>query len=131
MSLIITNTGKQKALEYITGKDSSTETLVLKLYSNNVTPSAADATTAYTELSTSNGYASIALSASNWNITNGTAVYPQQTWIFTGAAGSVYGYYVINSVSSQLMFAQRFPNGPYTITTSGDTIRVTINLSLI
>ena len=130
MSLIITNTGKQKALEYITGKDSSTETLILKLYSNNVTPSVADATTAYTELSTSNGYASIALSASNWNITNGTASYPQQTWTFTGAAGTVYGYYLVSTTSNELYFAEKFPDAPYSILANGDSIKVTLSLTL-
>ena len=130
MAIVITDTGRQKALEYFVGKDTSTESLILKLYSNDVSPETDDVVDLYTEVS-GNGYTAKGLSVSSWSIAGGSAVYPQQTWTFTGAAGSVYGYYVINSVSSQLMFAQRFPNGPYTITTSGDTIRVTINLSLI
>lgn len=130
MSLIITNTGKQKALEYITGKDSSTETLVLKLYSNNVTPSESDTVSSYTELVSSNGYTSKSLSASSWIVTGGTASYSRQTWSFTGAAGNVYGYYLVSATSNELYFAERFPDAPYNVTSAGDSIKVTLNLTL-
>lgn len=130
MAIAITNVGKQKALEYFVGKDTSPESLILKLYNNNISPEEDDVVDSYTEVS-GGGYTAKGLSVASWSVAGGSAVYPQQTWAFTGSAGTIYGYYVINSVSSELMFAERFPNGPYTITTSGDIIRVTINLSLI
>jgi hypothetical protein len=130
MSVIITNTGKQKALEYFVGKDTSPESLVLKLYSNNYTPTVDDVVSSYTEV-TGGGYASKSLTSSSWSIDSGIASYPQQSWTFTGSAGSVYGYYVVSATSSDLLFAEKFPNGPYTVSTNGDIIRVTLSLTLI
>ena len=130
MAIVITDTGRQKALEYFVGKDASTESLILKLYSNDISPDVDDVLDLYTEVS-GNGYTSKGLSVSSWSIAGGSAVYPQQTWTFTGAAGAIYGYYVITATSSELMFAERFPSGPYTISSNGDIIRVTLSLSLI
>lgn len=130
MAIVITDVGKQKALEYLVGKDTSTETLILKLYSNNLSPSVDDTASLYTEVS-GNGYSSITLTGSNWTIAGGDAVYPQQTWTFTGAAGTVYGYYVVSATSQDLIFAERFSGAPYTVANSGDTIKVTLNIALI
>lgn len=103
MAIIITDVGKQKALEYLVGKDTTTESLVLKLYSNNVTPDIEDTIATYTEV-TGGGYSAKTLSVSNWSVSAGESLYPQQTWTFTGAAGPVYGYYItrpsVISVSS-------------------------------
>lgn len=129
MSVVITNTGKQTALEYFVGKNTTPESLILKLYSNNYVPTVDDDVSSYTEASGGN-YLSRSLVPSNWTIDAGVASYPQQTWIFTGSAGSIYGYYVVTA-SNDLMFAEKFPNGPYTISTSGDIIRVTLSLTLI
>jgi hypothetical protein len=130
MAIVITDVGKQKALEYLVGKDTSTETLILKLYSNNLSPSVDDTASLYTEVS-GNGYSSITLTGSSWTIAGGDAVYPQQTWTFTGAAGTVYGYYVVSATSQDLIFAERFSGAPYTVANSGDTIKVTLNIALI
>lgn len=130
MAIVITDVGKQKALEYLVGKDTSAETLILKLYSNNLSPSVDDTASLYTEVS-GNGYSSITLTGSNWTIAGGDAVYPQQTWTFTGAAGTVYGYYVVSATSQDLIFAERFSGAPYTVANSGDTIKVTLNIALI
>jgi hypothetical protein len=130
VSLIITNAGKEKSLSCFVGKDTQQETLILKLYSNNYTPTILDEVQSYTEV-TGGGYVSKSLVPSNWTIDAGLAGYPQQVWTFTGSSGSVYGYYVVSSTSNTLLFAEKFPNGPYTVSTSGDIIRVTISLSLI
>jgi len=130
MAIVITDTGKQKALEYLVGKDTTTESLVLKLYSNNYTPTVDDTSTLYTEV-TGNGYTSKALTTSDWSVAGGEAFYPQQTWQFTGAAGAVYGYYAVSATGGDVIFAERFSDAPYTIATSGDTIRVTLNITLI
>jgi hypothetical protein len=39
MAVVITNLGRQKTLEYVLGKRTTTESLILKLYSNDVIPS--------------------------------------------------------------------------------------------
>jgi hypothetical protein len=129
MAIIITDIGKQKALEYIVGKDSTTESLVLKLYSNNYTPAIGDSANSYIEVS-GGLYSSISLTPATWAISSGIATYPQQSWFFTGSVGTVYGYYLVNSTSNQVIFAERFPNAPYTISNSGDIIRVTLSITL-
>ena len=129
MAIVITDIGKQKALEYLVGKDTTTELLVLKLYINNVTPDIEDTVATYTEV-TGGGYSAKTLSAATWSVFAGEATYPQQSWNFTGNAGTVYGYYLVNSTSNQLIFAERFPNGPYTVANNGDIIRVTLSIRL-
>jgi len=131
MAIVINNVGKQKALEYFSGKTTTTESIILKLYSNNIAPAVDNAVTAYTELTSTGGYTSKTLTASNWTISAGTATYPTQTWTFTAAAGSVYGYYAVGATSGAILFAEKFSGGPYTVTTNGDSISVVINITLL
>lgn len=130
MAIVITDIGKQKALEYLVGKDTTTESLTLKLYSNNLSPSTDDTVSLYTEVS-GNGYSAKSLTGSSWTVTDGVASYSQQTWTFTGAVGAVYGYYVVSATSGDLIFAERFSGAPYTVANNGDTIKVTLNITLI
>jgi hypothetical protein len=130
MSVVITNLGRQKTLEYILGKNTTTESLILKLYSNDVIPSDDDLVGTYTEV-TGGGYASKLLDSNSWIITNGSAFYPEEVWTFDDAAGTVYGYYLVNETSNELIFAERFPGAPYTVTTDGDIIRVTLNIAVL
>ena len=83
--------------------------------------------TTYTEVA-GGGYSDQAIASVSWNIVVGdptTASYPEITFSFTGAAGNIYGYYVVQSTSGRLMWAERFTNGPFNIQNSGDEIRVT------
>ena len=130
MAILLTDAGKQKALEYLVGKNTTTESLILKLYSNNYTPDIEDTLDDYVEVTIANGYAAKGLSLAQWSVAAGSAVYPQQTWTFTGAAGNIYGYYAISSVSNEVIFAERFPDGPYIINTNGDVLKVTLNIVL-
>jgi len=129
MALIFTDIARENTLTYLVGGTVTPESLVLKLFANDVTPTDTDDVTLYTEVS-GGGYSSIALTPANWTVTAGNAIYPEQSWTFSGAIGDVYGYYLVNSVSGELIFAERFPAGPYDVATSGDVIRVTLNLNL-
>jgi hypothetical protein len=131
MTLRIPNEGENRLLGMQLGKYAA-EVFVLKLYSSNTTPSENDSGTTYTELA-GNGYAAINLTAANWTITEGApteAVYPQQTWTFTGAAGNVYGYYIVGATSGKVLWAERFADGPYNIALAGDAIKVTPKFTL-
>lgn len=126
MTLKIPNAGEAKLLGLMLGKDTM-EVYVLKLYSNNYTPAETDTAANFTELS-GNGYAAINLTAASWTITAGDpcdATYPLQTFTFSGAAGNVYGYYIVGQTSGTLLWAEKFTDGPYNITAAGDTIKVT------
>lgn len=127
MSLLVPNTGEVIALKYLVGYTTSTENLVLRLYTNNKTPAETDTAGSYTE-ATGSGYGAITLTGSSWTVTGGapsSATYAAQTFTFTGSLGNVYGYYLTRASSSDLVYAERFSDGPYNIAASGDTITIT------
>lgn len=108
------------------------EDLDLKLFKNNHVPADTDTAADYTEANFT-GYAAEPLVMGSWVYTPGspsTAVYGDV--VYTSSAGSqsqiVYGYYVVQRISGDLMFAERFddndPEAPYTIVNVGDTITV-------
>ena len=130
MALVVPNASEVYMLEYILNQQSPTD-LTIRLYANDVTPAEATIITDLTEV-VGGGYAAVALTSGTWVITPGDpseAAYTQITWTFTGSVGNVYGYYVTRA-NGDLMWAERFSNGPYNISTSGDEIRVTQRLTL-
>jgi hypothetical protein len=130
MTLRMPNEGEVQSLAIELGQDGQ-ETLSLCLFTNNVTPADTDTLSTYTEAS-GYGYAAIDLTPANWTITAGSpteAVYPQQTFTFTGALGDVYGYFVKYKTSGILRHAERFTDGPYSVTLDGDTIKITLKVT--
>lgn len=128
MALLVPNTGEVIALQYLVNK-AAPENLVLHLYKNNITPAEADVAGTYTE-ATFTGYTAITLTGASWTVTGGapsSASYAQQT--FSSSAGSqnqdIYGYYLTRLGSADLVYAERFSDGPYNIANNGDAIRVT------
>lgn len=127
MALLVPNNGEGDALQYFTNK-AAPENLVLRLFTNNVTPGEADTAASYTEAA-GNGYASITLTGATWGAPSEGApssiAYPQQTFTFTGALGNVYGYYLTRATSGRIALAERFTDGPYNIVNNGDQIKIT------
>lgn len=130
MALVIPNVGKSLALNYLVNKTSSTEQLVLKLFSNDVTPASTTINSNFVYTTTQNGYAPITLNAASWTISDGTASYPEQTWTLTGPIGNVYGYAVVTSTTNTVLMAERFSSAPYNVVSVDDRIRVTLNINL-
>lgn len=131
MTLRIPSPSEALLLEYMLGK-TAVDTLQVRLFSNNVTPGESDTSATYTQVS-GNGYAGISLTAANWTVSAGdptVATYPQITFTFTGAAGNVYGYYVVAATSGNLLWAERFTDGPYNIAQAGDSIKITPRMTL-
>lgn len=90
------------------------QNLILKLFSNNKTPAAADISADYTEVA-GGGYVNKTLTFGNWIIVAGSpsrATYnAHQNFAFTGvtnAPGTIYGYFLVN-LSNVLMWVERFP----------------------
>lgn len=131
MTLLVPNTAEVIFLEVFLNKTPA-EDLRLKLFSSNTTPTESDAVGDYTETS-GGGYTDVAVVAANWTVTPGnptTAAYPEHIFAFTGAAGNVYGYYVVQAVSGALLWAERFTNAPLNIQNNGDEIRITLQITL-
>lgn len=127
MALVVPNAAEDVMLQNILNK-TAPQNKTLKLFTNNITPAETDTAATYTEAS-GNGYAAISLSTpASWTITPGnptTAAYPEQVFTFTGALGNVYGYYVVETVSGIIQWAERFPTAPYNIANNGDQIKIT------
>jgi len=131
MAIVFTNAGELIALRNILNNQAP-QTLELRLFSNNRVPAKTDVTADYTQV-TGFGYQPVTLVDTDFVYTPGdpsTAAFPQITFQFTGAAGPIYGYYVVQETSGSLIFANRFANAPITVLNNGDEIRITLTLSL-
>jgi hypothetical protein len=131
MSLLVPDAAESVMLQNILNK-TAPQTLVLKLYTNNHTPVEGDTEANYTEAS-GFGYASVSLTGASWTIVTGnptSASFAQQTFTFTGALGNVYGYFVIQTTSGKIMWAELFSDGPYNIANNGDQIKITPTITL-
>jgi hypothetical protein len=106
--------------------------VILKLYTNNLTPAEGDLYASYTE-STGTGYTSITLTGSSWTVNTAagttTAEYAQQTFTYTGAETNIYGYYVTQS-TTHILWSERFTDGPYSIPSGGGSVKITPKIEL-
>ncbi len=130
MALVQPNQAETLMLENFVNK-TPPEDLVLRLYVNNITPGETDTVATYTEAG-GYGYSAANLTASSWSVVEGdpsTADYPEVTFSFTSAAGDIYGYYVTETTSGKLKWAERFSDGPYNIKYPGEKINITLRLT--
>lgn len=129
--LVLPQHGEGDLLAYAVNK-AAPQDLVLRLFTNDLTPGNTDTAASYTEAS-GNGYAAVTLTGANWTVTEGTtseAAYPEQVFTFTGALGNVYGYFLTRAISGKLAWAERFTDGPYGIVNNGDQIKVNPKFTL-
>lgn len=132
MALVVPNAAEEVILTLLL---SIAEGLDLKIFQNNYTPIESSATVDFTE-ATFTGYASIQLSAANWGYTQGdpTVALYNAAQTFTSTAGSqnqsCYGYYIERRTTGDVMWAERFTDGPYVIVNNGDSFSVTPRISL-
>jgi len=105
---VFPNTGREEqANVFWKGSDK-----ILKLFTNDKTPAKADIYTDYT-IASGGGYADKTLTAASFNIaiTDNVIIitYAQQSWTFSGAVGTVYGYIIVTTGGSPIVLqAQRF-----------------------
>ena len=133
MALLVPDVGEAYMLKALLNHTAATAP-ILKLFQSNTTPAETDTNATYT-VATWTGYSDITCTGASWTI-SGTAptqaAYAQQT--FTSTAGSQsqnnYGYYIIATTSSTLLWAERFSDGPYQIVNNGDAIKVTPQITL-
>lgn len=124
MTLVLVNSGEEAMLSaFLEAAD-----LTLKLYKSNTTPGETDTAGTYTEADFT-GYSAAVIDKDDWTITPGaptSAVNLQKT--FTSSADQstqqIYGYFVVDG-GGVLMWAERFPAGPYPIANNGDNVKVT------
>jgi len=134
MAVVVPNASETIMLQYITNNDAP-ENISILLYSNNVIPDESSTEATFTEVTNGLGYTTggISFTPASWSITTGNpsqAEYLEVTWTFTGVKGNIYGYYVTRDTGGELLWAERFSNGPYDIQTNGDEIKVVPRLTL-
>lgn len=134
MALTVPNDGEEIILQNFLNKVGPQDQKLRLYKTTDVTISETSVTADFTE-ATFTGYAEAALSGASWTITPGapsSASYAQQTFTSSAdqAAQVIYGYYVVQTTSGKLLWAERFTDGPYTIANNGDAIKVTPNFTM-
>jgi hypothetical protein len=130
MTLRVPDVGEVRLLEIALGVVAQ-EDQILKLYKNNYTPVEGSAAGSFTE-ATWSGYAAAPLLGAYWSVVTvvygvTTASYAEQTFVSDTdqTAQLNYGYFIIGASSGVLLWAERFTDGPYSISVNGDEIRIT------
>jgi hypothetical protein len=129
---VLVNQGEVIMLEALVNK-TAPQTLVLKLFKSNTTPTEAHTEADYTEADFT-GYGSISLTGGSWSTTPGApsqVSYAEQTFASSAnqSAQLIYGYMLVQTTSGKLVAAERFTNGPYSIANNGDQVKVTPTIS--
>jgi hypothetical protein len=131
MALVCPNSSELLLLKYIVGLVAAGNP-VLHLYSNIYEPGEDTVIGSLTEILTSTGYAPVTLTSSSWTVEESggvtTAVYPEQTFTFTGTANA-HGYYVTDTAGA-LLWVEMFSGAPFEIPDGGGTISITSKLTL-
>ena len=127
MALVVVDGGELIALKALVNHTAQATNLTLCLFKSNTTPGNTDTLATYTEADFT-GYSAATLTGGSWVVTGNPITYAKQT--FTSSAGSqnqdVYGYYL--KAGTDLIYAERFTDGPYNIANNGDKIEVTPSL---
>jgi len=106
---------------------------ILKLFTNDIIPADTDVAATYTEMATL-GYEAKSLVKGSWTIAQngGVAEASQaaQTWTFSaGTAVTVFGYFVVDTTTGVLLWAERFVAGKV-VQYAGDQIIITPKITL-
>lgn len=133
MALLVPTVGEVDGLKAFVAHTAATE-LIMKLYTNPVTPAEGDTAGSYTE-ATFNGYSAKTLTGTSWTVTPGdpsVATYAVQPFIVSSTTTQqlIYGYFCVRVTSGILAYAERFTNGPYAMQNAGDTINITPRITL-
>lgn len=128
MAAVFPNGAETIIANYVVGKTGTTEPLTLRLYTSNTTLTETTVVGDLTECAAA-GYAAINLTGASWTTTNGVSDYAQQTFTLT-ASSTVYGYYLTRTTGGELIAAETFSDGPYSVPSGGGTIKVTPQVSV-
>lgn len=136
MSLVVPNISDLQMLQWVVNyvaNDGDTPPAggdrLLRLYTNNLTPGKSTVIGDITE-ATEDGYAAITLTGTSWTIATNLGVnsasYAIQTFTFTEAV-TAYGYYVTTQ-DDELLWVERFSDGPYVLLSGGGGMAITPKL---
>lgn len=134
MAVVFPDVGEQRLLDRMTGKQTNVNAGSLKLFKNNLTPTAATVNGDFTEANFT-GYASKTITAATWNAAVGIsgkayATYPNQLWTKSGATGNdIYGWYHQDSTGA-LLACERFASAPISMNVDGENLSFPLQMKL-
>ena len=103
--------------------------LYLRLFVNDRAPGDKDTAANFKEADFA-GYAAKRLTFKDWTIDGLTATLPRQVFESTDrreAMQNVYGWLLARG-DGELVHAEQFPDGPYTVVNEGDEIKVSVTI---
>lgn len=124
--LLMPNVGEAYVLTTVLASNTT-----LHLYCTDVTPADANTLASYTEC-TGTGYSAKTLTGGSWTVTPGAptvAAYAQQTFTWSATGDTVYGYYVVASDGTTLLWAEK-RSAMFTVTSTDDQVKVTPRIEL-
>jgi len=132
MCLVVPNEGEVRLLDMLVGGDSFTD-VRLRLYKNNYTPVAGSTFGDFTQADFS-GYAEETPAFGSATVVNGKGTIVDaaaRLFIHTGGgtANTVYGYYVVDDLNNEILWAERFPS-PILMSVAADQIAITLQFAL-
>lgn len=112
--LIVPHEGDEVLAARMVNK-SAPDDCVLRLFTNDLTPTADNVLADFTEC-TDGSYAAITLTGASWSVATAgsvtAALYAIQTFNFAGSV-NVYGYYVTDNAGTKVLFCERLNNAPF------------------
>lgn len=127
----IPNTEEQRI-----GEDYVRNPVSLRLYSNDVTPGESSSLASFTQVA-GGGYAAKTLDSGSWVWTPGDPTegeYAEQEFVFTGptdSPGTVYGYYLVDTVTGLYIGGERLASSIAPLTpVAGSKIKITPKVSV-
>jgi len=131
MTLVIPNEGEVATLEN-NWKNTTPESFLLKLYSNNYDCVNSSTSASFTEVANGNGYTTGGKALSRASFSSAVGGSPSsiqysagQVWSWTGAIPAVVGYYIVGATSGKVYHAERLYAGAGQAFANGDSLTVT------
>ncbi len=129
MALVVGNVQETNLLNLLLKQNNQ----FIRLYTNDYTPDNTSVAASFTEMTT-HGYQQKEIITTDWTITNtasgSTAQNLTQTWTFTEEPQiSVYGYFLVDTISGDLVYAERFPSAQI-IVNQDDQIVITPKITI-
>lgn len=135
MPLVVPDQGELRLLDIMLKEALTTnENHILKLFRNDVTPSASFIAASLTEANFTN-YAARTLTRANWNAATTVSGKAEssygttpQSWTCGATGNTVYGYWVESSVSGKVLWAERFSTSR--VLSTNDVLNITPKFTL-
>lgn len=112
MALVVPDEGEIELLKKLLKNTTDSENYLLRLYKNNYTPSGSTTETDFTEADFTN-YAEKTIARTDWATpttfnNKAESSVTVQSWTCGTVGNTIYGYYIVGSVSGKVLWAEKF-----------------------